>query len=91
MKTLAKALINLTAFVELSGDETINPDSAVQALEQLSYDLSEATPGEIEYLKAVIRERIGKLPLDSRTPQDQIRVDFLLNFLENIGIEKTKA
>ena len=76
----------MAAFLELSGDDTINPDAAVKALEQLSCDLSEASNGEIEYLKAVIREQIGKLPAVSRSPLDQARAEFLLDFMEDLGV-----
>lgn len=88
MKAFATALLNMASFIELSGDETIDPDSAVAALEQLACDLHDATPGEIEYLKAAIREQVGHLSSEARTPDDQRKVDFLLNFLENLGIDR---
>ena len=85
MKALAKAILNLSSFIELSSDDVIDPDSAVKALEQLASDLSEATPGEVEYLKAAIRQEIVELGED-RTPEQQSRVTFLLDFMENIGL-----
>ena len=83
MKALATAIINLAAFIELSGDDIIDPDSAVSAMEQLAADLNEASAGEIEFLKAAIREHIGLMP-HNRSQADQARVNFLLDFLETL-------
>lgn len=87
MKSLAKSILNLAAFIELSSDDIIDPDSAVKALEQLAYDLKEATHGEIEYLKAAIRQEVVEAG-ENRTPEQQERIEFFLNFMENIGIQK---
>ncbi|HAL70439.1 MAG TPA: hypothetical protein DCP71_01535 [Verrucomicrobiales bacterium] len=84
MKALTTAIIHLATFIELSGDDVIDPDSAVSALEQLGADLKEASVGEIEFLKAAIRDEIGKMP-ENRTPADQMRGNFLLDFLETLG------
>lgn len=86
MKALATAIINLAAFIELSSDETIDPDAAVAALEQLASDLQSAGTGEIEYLRAAIRQEIGNLPFESRDSNDHRRVEFLMNFIGNLGL-----
>lgn len=85
MKTLAKAILNLASLIELSSDDLIDPDLAVEALEQLASDLSDATPGEIEYLKAAIRQEIVEIG-DDRTPEQQSRITFFLDFMENVGL-----
>ena len=81
MKALATALINLTAFVELSEDDIVDPDSAASALEHLANDLRDASLTEVECLKTAIREQISKPLSDGDS-----RVAFLSGFLENLGI-----
>ena len=87
MKSLAKSILNLAAFLELSSDDVINPDSAVKALEQLASDLKGATTGEIEYLKAAIRQEIVEIGED-RTPEQQDRIDFFLDIMDNFGLKE---
>ena len=86
MKALAKAILNMAAFLELSSDDVVDPDSAVNALEQLAADLQDATAGEIEYLKAAIRQEIVEIG-DERTPEQSDRIEFFLDFMENFGLE----
>ena len=38
-KQLARALVDLALFMEMSGDDVVDPDAAVSALEQLAYNL----------------------------------------------------
>ena len=83
MKTIAQALLNLAAFVELSDDSVIDPDSAVQALEHFLPDLNSGDPGEREYLKGIIRQEISSM--DDRTAQQQTRVEFYLDLMEQLN------
>ena len=46
MDALARAVVHAFAFLELSDDETIDPDSAVEAMEMLTADLQECTEEE---------------------------------------------
>lgn len=41
-ESIAQALVELAVFLEFSADDIVNPDSAVQALEQLSATLNGA-------------------------------------------------
>jgi hypothetical protein len=86
MKAIGTALLNLAAFVELSGDDAIDPDLAVKALEQLSVDLNQAEPGEKAYLKALMRQEIVGMPED-RTASDQARVNFYMDLMEMLDKE----
>ncbi len=79
----------MAAFIELSSDEVIDPDSAVNALEQLASDLNEASSGEIEYLKSAIRQEIVESG-DERTFEQQDRIQFFLNFMDSIGLSEEK-
>ena len=56
MKTLAKALIQTAAFLELSGDDTVNPDDAVKALEDIAHTLQSASPEELAAVRDALRE-----------------------------------
>ena len=76
--------MNLAAFVGLSGDEEIDPDSAVKALEQLMADLRASETGEREYIRGLIRQQIVNLPMEERTEADQERIDFFLNMMEAV-------
>ncbi|MES2706804.1 MAG: hypothetical protein V4726_09405 [Verrucomicrobiota bacterium] len=87
MKSLATAVLNMAAFLELSGDEIPDPDGAASALEQLAYDLSEAEAGELEELRTAIGWQMDMIPIEARTPEEQAKADFLRNFMENLGLD----
>jgi hypothetical protein len=78
MKAICTALLNMAAFVESADDS----DSAVKALEQLVHDLNAGDSGEREYLKGIMRQEIGSM--EERTPDDQAKVDFYLNLMEQL-------
>lgn len=82
MKAICTALLNMAAFVESADDSIIDLDSAVKALEQLVYDLNAGDPGEREYLKGIMRQEIGSM--GERTSDDQAKVDFYLNLMEQL-------
>ena len=46
MKSLAETIVEDVAFLELCGDEVIDPDSAVQAMESISHILRNASEEE---------------------------------------------
>ena len=72
----------MAAFVESADDSIIDLDSAVKALEQLVYDLNTGDSGEREYLKGIMRQEIGSM--GERTPNDQAKVEFYLNLMEQL-------
>jgi hypothetical protein len=83
MKTLAKALINAAAFLELSSDDVVNPDGAVKALESIAYTLHSASPEEI----SVIREALHEMTEVERAGAARADVlEFYEQFLENCGV-----
>ena len=84
MKSFARTIINLAAFLELSSEDEIDPDSALKALEQMMADLNNATDGEKEILKALMRQDIIEYG-ESRTTEQSERVEFYLNFIEQIS------
>ncbi len=46
MEHLATAVVGAFAFLELSGEESINEDDAMRIMEALAADLQECTPAE---------------------------------------------
>jgi hypothetical protein len=60
MHTLAKALIETAAFLELSGDDVINPDDAVRAMEGIGHTLKSASPDELSAIRATLSELIAR-------------------------------
>jgi hypothetical protein len=54
MDALAKAVVDAFAFLELSDDETIDPDAASEAMEMLAYDLQKCTDAEKAALKKAL-------------------------------------
>ena len=85
MKSLAEALVESAAFIELSGDEVIDPDSAVQALESIAHSLGAASEEEKNALLEYCRKKAAALAGAKNEP-DVKRRDFYLEFGENIGL-----
>jgi len=56
MKALARAVINAAAFLELSDDKALDPELAVQALEELALHLSRCTEEEKKAVAEVLAE-----------------------------------
>src|SRR5438309_8650998 len=56
MKALARAVINAAAFLELSDDSALDPELALQALEEIALHLSASTPEERKVLTEVLAE-----------------------------------
>jgi hypothetical protein len=83
MKTIAKAMIGAAAFLELSSDDTVNPDDAVRALEDISGTLQSASPDEVAAIRAALQEMIAE-ERASFARADAIR--FYEHFLESVGL-----
>ena len=84
MRTLANAILDLAAFLELSGDDVIDPDAAVNAMESLAFSLKSATPEEVAAVRSAIREQVASAP----SPE---RAEFLRSFAENVGLPQSGA
>ncbi len=85
MKSLAQAVVESAAFLELSGDEAIDPDAAVQAQEAIVSSLSEASDEEKKALLAYCRESAARLS-SLHAQSDMKRRDFYLGFGDAFGI-----
>ncbi len=82
MDSLAKAILETAAFLELSGEEAINPDAAVRALEDLGFLLSGCTPDE----KAALKRAAQSLASEGA---DEERRRFFGRALQDLGVEET--
>ena len=82
-QVLIKAIVNWAAFLEFSDEESLNPDTAVNQMENLAATLEGLTQEErrefLDYLKelAVASQRSGA---------DKEYVDFLSGFGESFGL-----
>ena len=85
MKTLARALINAAAFLELSGEKALDPGAAVQALEEIAYTLSHCTPDEKAAVAEVLEE-MRAVELENG-PRPEV-LEFLDTFLTSFGLEE---
>lgn len=80
MNTLAKALLNLAAFLELSGDDVVDPDSAIAAMEDAAATLQDATPAERQALVAAAKSL-------AKQTTDRQRRKFYSGFMESVGLD----
>jgi len=85
MKNLARAVINAAAFLEFSDDDTIDPDDAVRALEDLASFLLPASPDEIAAIRSVLEEELDAA--NQRGASEEV-LDFYRNFLKHCGIDE---
>jgi hypothetical protein len=77
------AFLHLAAFLELSGDETVDPDWAVEAMEHVGHYLQQLSDEQVERL----REQTGRVSKYGRKKKwGKEEISFFEEFLENFGI-----
>lgn len=83
MKTLAKALIQAAAFLELSGEDVVTLDGRVKALEDIAQVLRSAEPEEVH----AIREALQEMTAAERASYARLNVlEFYEKFLDGFGL-----
>jgi hypothetical protein len=85
MDAIAEALIDTAAFLELSGDDVIKPDAAIQALESIATSLADASAEEKKALLDLCVARAIALK-DSDDPELEKKREFYLGFGEAFGL-----
>jgi hypothetical protein len=83
MKALARAVINAAAYLELADESQVDPELALQALEEIAYNLSYASHDE----KKAIEEALADMKaaeLESGTRPEML--EFLDNFPVSFGL-----
>jgi hypothetical protein len=77
------ALLHVTAFLELSGDESVDPDWAVEAMEHVAHYLQQLPADRVEAL----RDQVGRVAAYARQENwGPEAVEFFAEYLENFGI-----
>src|SRR5262249_5968014 len=84
MRAMARALITAVAFFELSDDEVVDPDAALQVLEDIGGELSHCTPEEKAALKAAVAQMKASEQLNEARPEV---LEFLESFLGTAGLD----
>lgn len=88
MKHLCRAIIWNACFLELSGDDVIDPDSAVKALEDIASSLQQATDEEKAAFIDACRDEAYALRSDSNQSKT---ADFIASLPGAVGlIEETE-
>ena len=83
MKALARAIINAAAYLELADEEQVDPDLALQALEEIAYNLSYCTDEEKRAVAEVLAE-MRAAEVEQRTRPEMLA--FLDSFLASFGL-----
>lgn len=77
------ALIHVASFLELSGDDAVDPDAATKAMEHLGFYLGRLPARKI----AAIREQLDRIAAHAQAQGwDQEAVEFLAEFMTNFGL-----
>lgn len=81
MNTLSKIIVDIAAFLELSGDGIIDPDSAIKAMEMIGFILKGASPEEKEAVANAASAAASSARL-SHASDDEIKFfeEFMVNF-----------
>ena len=80
---LVAAFLHLSAFLELSGDETVDPDWAVEAMEHVGHYIQQMSPAQVK----TVRAQIDLVATHARKNKwgDEAE-EFFANLLENFGL-----
>ena len=82
-KALIVAIANLAAFLELSDDDVVDPDAAVQQLEDLGATLKELHSAELRILCRSLSEYADEERERGASPE---RVGVLRGLAEHLGL-----
>jgi hypothetical protein len=86
MTAMARSVIAAVAFFELSGDDVVDPDSAVRAMENIAHELQGVNAAE----RSVLREALGALVVEeqSAAAPRQAVIALYKDFMEHCGLEE---
>ena len=79
MQHLARAIVNLAGFLETCEDDVVDPDVAIDCLQAISHDLQDASPAELEAVRAAAAERAAREEGEAK--------DFYDKFMEYMALE----
>jgi hypothetical protein len=85
MKNLCRTIIWNACFLELSGDDVIDPDSSVRALEDMAVTLQEATVEEKAAFAATCSEEAAAMSM-KHDPASAKTAEFIRGLPESLGL-----
>ena len=85
MKTLAKAVIQAAAFLELSGENALPLETTVRGLEGIARSLHSASPAEVTALTEAVAELVEAETATYKRPEI---IAFYQGFMENVGLQE---
>lgn len=81
---LVAGFLHMIAFLELSGDEAVDPDWAVEAMEHVGYYFGSLAPKE----KAAFAAQVARVATHAKKEKwGKTAVEFFDQFMENFGME----
>ena len=88
MKALARIVIQVAMFIEMSDDDVLDLDSAVRTLEGIAQELGSTGQEERTVLREAIVELIDEemAGLGAARPRQEV-VGFYKSFMENFGLD----
>jgi hypothetical protein len=87
MRVLARAVVQAITFLSLSDDTIVQPDVAVQVLEDIAHTLRASTRDEIAALQSIIEEEQERLRMDGHPRRDEL-VAHYHGLLDNLGLTR---
>jgi hypothetical protein len=78
------AILHCIAFLELSGDETVDPDWAVEAMEHVAHYLLRLAPNEVDKLRSEMQQVASWAESEQMAPQF---VNLARRFTEYAGLD----
>ncbi len=80
---IVSALLHVAAFLELSVDEAVDPDSAVEAMEHVGFYLGRLPARRI----GAIREQLDRVAAHAQAEGwGEEAIEFFTEFMENFGL-----
>lgn len=90
MKSLARAVIIACEFLEFSGEEMLDSDTAVRELEGIADQLRQCNAEERAALRVVLNDLIAEARQSNAsfgTEERERLISFYRNFMEAMGLE----
>lgn len=85
MQHLAKAIVEALAFLELSGEDMVDPEAAVRTMEVIAATLQGATQEERD---AVVAAAMLELNAQSANDAPEEMLDFYEHLAADLGLEE---
>ena len=80
-RLLMQLVVDLTGFLELTDDDNLNPDLAVEQMEYVQATLLQLTPDELAVFRAYVEERLSEAQHNHAHPDV---VKFLATFRDDL-------